>query len=840
MVEQSAEYESSGDACDVIIGGLKTELDRSAKDLKATVEPLRWLAAIVYDSNDAILLFDLNGNIQAWNHGAEQIYRYSEADALDMNVLDIVLEADRDEFKDVMGKLARGGRIDSFETRRKTKDGRVLNVWLTITVLKDETGKPYAISTTERDITQIKETEEGLRGSNEELTVFNEEMSASEEQLRTSLEELQVSEERYGHLIETAEEGVLLLDTSANIILVNPKMGNMLGYPQKSLMANSVLMFVSDKSRDLLLQNLEANRRGEKRQYEIALKRWDDTDQWVIASTSPVIGQGGGYSGTLIMCTDISRRKRAEDVRSFLVSLVESSIEPIISVTPDGIITSWNSGAEKKYGYSKDEAIGRYITINVPHDKLDEMKTIIKRVISGESISNFETVRTDKAGNRMDMLLAVNPILSDGVIIGAAWASRDVSEIKRVEREREGLLKQLSTANRELWALTRVTAEAINTLDLQNLMRGLLKRIVETIGADTSTILLKRENLLHASASVGLENEVKSEFSVGVGHGFAGTIAATGKPLYIVDAQRDALIISPYVIKRGIRTMLGVPLKQGNEVIGVLHVDWTQVHPKIDSEIRLLEVLGERCSAMITNALLYKQTKELKEQAELYVDLMSHDINNMNQVARGFIEISIQNFNPGPDEKEYLENAVSSLTTVSRLIENVSKLKTQREGGLVNRSVDICEILKTVIASFSNIPDREVTIHFEPVPQCYITANDLVGDVFSNLIGNSIKHSDPDKPLKIDIKIEKTSEENRDYHKIIVEDNGTGIPDNMKARLFAKHERGMGKATGKGLGLYLVKTLVEDYNGKIWVEDRVPGDHTKGTKFVITLPTIKD
>jgi signal transduction histidine kinase len=115
-------------------------------------------------------------------------------------------------------------------------------------------------------------------------------------------------------------------------------------------------------------------------------------------------------------------------------------------------------------------------------------------------------------------------------------------------------------------------------------------------------------------------------------------------------------------------------------------------------------------------------------------------------------------------------------------------------------------------------------------------ANELIDEIFINLVENSIKHSPPDKPLVIDIVQSEVCEDRKEYHRISVEDNGPGVPDEVKEKLFARFYRGTTKTRGKGLGLYLIKTLVEDFNGKVWVEDRVPGDHSKGTKFVIMIP----
>jgi signal transduction histidine kinase len=131
-----------------------------------------------------------------------------------------------------------------------------------------------------------------------------------------------------------------------------------------------------------------------------------------------------------------------------------------------------------------------------------------------------------------------------------------------------------------------------------------------------------------------------------------------------------------------------------------------------------------------------------------------------------------------------------------------------------------------------------LTINFIPIHHCYVVGNEFIKEVFSNLVGNAIKHSDPKKPLTVDIGLEPISEKGKDYYKIIIEDNGPGISDEMKTELFHRFQRGKTRSRGKGLGLYIVRTLIEDYQGKIWVEDRTVGDHTRGSRFVVMLPRL--
>lgn len=236
------------------------------------------------------------------------------------------------------------------------------------------------------------------------------------------------------------------------------------------------------------------------------------------------------------------------------------------------------------------------------------------------------------------------------------------------------------------------------------------------------------------------------------------------------------------------------------------------------------------------------ELKEAKAQAELYLDLMGHDINNMNQVGMGYLEVALLALkeNGSIEEKDVglLEKPLQSIQDSTRLIENVRKLRTTKSREHQLQAIGLKEVLMGVKEQYSKANGRHVTINYTPI-EGHVLATGLVKDVFTNIVGNAIKHSDADKPLEINITQLHIYGADESYHKVIVEDNGPGIPDELKTRIFNRFERGRTKAKGKGLGLYLVKTLVHDFNGKIWVEDRVPGDHTKGARFVVVLPMVE-
>ena len=230
--------------------------------------------------------------------------------------------------------------------------------------------------------------------------------------------------------------------------------------------------------------------------------------------------------------------------------------------------------------------------------------------------------------------------------------------------------------------------------------------------------------------------------------------------------------------------------------------------------------------------------KDAKVRNELYVDLMGHDINNINQVAMGYLELAAESLNLNDGDKELIQKPLEALRNSVSLIENVQKLKRLKSGGLRAEIIDLNDVLLGLKDHYSHGIDKNIVINYTPKQDCRVMANGLLKDIFSNLIGNAIKHT-PRKNVIINIMLNSAHEDGKKYYRGTVEDNGCGIPDDLKIKIFNRLERGNTKAHGKGLGLYLVKTLVDDFHGKVWVEDRIKGDHKQGSQFIVMLPAVE-
>ncbi|MDI6895797.1 PAS domain S-box protein [Methanocella conradii] len=230
-------------------------------------------------------------------------------------------------------------------------------------------------------------------------------------------------------------------------------------------------------------------------------------------------------------------------------------------------------------------------------------------------------------------------------------------------------------------------------------------------------------------------------------------------------------------------------------------------------------------------------------QTEFYLDLMGHDINNLNQVALGYLELADDAIRSGgklgEDDIGLIEKPMVSLKGSSRLIDKVMRLRRLKSKELILEQVDICSVLSRLKDKYSHVPGRNVAINYTPSAECLVVANELIDEIFINLIENSIKHSPVDRPLIIDILQAMAREDGKAFIRVTIEDNGPGIPDDEKEKLFTRFYRGKTLAKGKGLGLYLARTLAENFGGKIRVEDRVPGDYTKGVRFIVMLPAAR-
>jgi PAS domain S-box-containing protein len=256
-----------------------------------------------------------------------------------------------------------------------------------------------------------------------------------------------------GRLFERVRDAVVVADANTQrIVLWNPAAERMFGYSSSEALRLRVEALVPDHLKAPHRAGIARYARTGRGPYiddseealELPAVRKDGQRIHVELSLSPIsplVGQGEEKNGppprrlVLAIIRDVTERVRAEEERSQLANIVEASDDAIISKTLDGTITSWNSGAEKVYGYSAEEVVGRSISILVPPDRPDEIPQILERVKRGE-VGHYESVRVCKDGRQIHVSLTVSPIRDvEGNITGAATIAHDITERKRAEEE---------------------------------------------------------------------------------------------------------------------------------------------------------------------------------------------------------------------------------------------------------------------------------------------------------------------------------------------------------------------------------------------------------------------
>jgi two-component system sensor histidine kinase KdpD len=506
-------------------------------------------------------------------------------------------------------------------------------------------------------------------------------------------------------------------------------------------------------------------------------------------------------------------------------------------------------------------------------DNVDAPDVIIQALIprdfslAGSSLSRYFFSLLIAVAIVFGMIVLI--VLEKGVLSRIATLSTSVAEIeasgdlnRRVPEEGDdeiatfsrGMNRMLSALqkaesavgiqNRQLTAVNEIISAVSNSDTSEQIFFASLRKTIDMLafdmGAMFSINLETKKAELKAHAGIppqSLHDVLASGSIIDIHSSPHNQVFTLAVPVYYEGDSGEERHEEqmPILSLLGIRSLAIIPLRAGSAVLGVLYAGWTGPHHFTDYEKEIFTTIGQEVGNALFKAVLqdklvaamtraeisHENAEKARDEANLYLDIMTHDINNVNQTALGYILLLSE---PGDEPRDQLlgklENAV---TKSSDIIRQVSVIRRIREIDKPLHVMNMDPVIRDVIRHYA---DNHIIYQGSPA-SAY--ADELISEIFMNLVGNALKFGGMETTVTIDVRPKG------EFLEITVRDTGPGIPDTLKPVLFQRYNKGTSAKSGKGLGLYIVRMLVERYGGKIWVEDAESGHLDRGAAVKFTL-----
>lgn len=528
----------------------------------------------------------------------------------------------------------------------------------------------------------------------------------------------------------------------------------------------------------------------------------DGSERPIDDSAAPIRDEREVVSGSVLIFRDVSERRLWEKREAarllnarILASIVESSDDAIISKTLDGIIQTWNAAAERLFGHTSEEAVGRHISLVIPPDRIAEEDHIIATLKAGTRVDHVETERVRKNGQRIFVSLTVSPIRDDaGTVIGASKIVRDITERRLAESERQKLV-----------TLVESSADFIAICDMDGVPIFVNRAGLQMIGLDS----LEQARTVHVldfffPEDRGRVNELFGE---------------------VLDKGHAEIDVRFRHFKTGHALWMAYK---------ILRLDDARGRPVAIATVS--QDVTERRRMEDSLRGLAADLAEADRRKDEFLATLAHELRNPLAPLSNTLEILKRSSGPDASVRQGLETMERQLEQLVRLVDDLLDLSriTHNRIELRKRHVDLAAVLRQAVLAAQPLADAarhtiEVNVPSEPI---YLHADPVrLTQVFDNLLNNSCKYTPPGGTIRVTVQ--------RDGQSAVatVTDTGIGIPHDKLASIFdmfAQVDRTLEQSQGGlGIGLTLVKRLVEMHGGLVEAQSAGEG---QGSAFVVRLP----
>jgi PAS domain S-box-containing protein len=792
------------------ISSLKTAEDRLARNEKKFRH--------IFDAAPYLIIsVNRQGTIVDCNRKIEDVLLYDKSGILGKPFESLIRADDLPSVKEHFRQALTTGSTKNLAYRMQRKDGSEIDVKVSSSGLKDQHGAFFRIVCIIEDITELRQVQDSLLRKNEDLAASFEELTAIEEELRHHHEDLlkneaalKASEEKYRRIIETANEGIWILDADFNTTFLNRKLTELLGYSEEEILGKSITSFMGEEHASDHAARKKNRMAGKSEQFECRFIRKDGATCWLLVSGSPVFNDAGKFTGSFAMVTDISRLKAAEEKlarnEKKFRHIFDAAPYLIISVNRQGTIVDCNRKMQDVLLYDKSEILGKPFESLVHKDYAGTVTEYFRQALTTGSSRNQIYRMQKKDGAGIDVSVSASGLKDQhGTFFRVVCIVEDISELRQMQ---ESLLRKNEDLAASFEELTAIEEE--------------LRHHHEE--------LLRNEEALKAS-----EARYRNIFENAI-LGIYRT-APDGKIIEINPAfARIFGYSSPDEMKREVRSMLDLYVKPDDratiaeriargEPIRAMDVEfvrkdgehiWLNLNARGITDAKGQIVTFEGTTEDITDRR-YAETglKTAHAKLQLLSSITRHDILNQLNALRAYHDLAQDN-ETDPEKLTLIKKQQKVANTIEEQIIFTRDYQTM---GMIAPSWQ--NMGAQLVKSTRGLNLKDVRIETERT-DVEVLADPLLTKVFYNLVDNSLRHGGE----KLD-RIQLSFQETPDHIICFYEDNGAGVPPKDKPLIF---NRGYGKNTG--LGMFLAKEILA-ITGMVIQET---GEFGKGARFAITIP----